>query len=271
VWDRLPGVTAAAGVLAAYLVLGLPLSGLLARGELRRRLTHERGLRLTVYRQAISRLWLLAGAAIGMVGLAKVPVSALGLRAPSQGLHGVPELVAGTVLPLASVTVLAMLAGRGPASGTTSLLPVTRRERRVYVGVAFTAGAVEELLFRGFLMLYLTGALGWSVQISAAASALAFGISHLYQGAGTAIAAGVIGYGFAEVYLLTGSLLVPVAVHVLLDLRVLWAPAGTPRAGQKCRGVSRSSIRSPAWNTFGAHSTTPSPPTNNKVGAVFDA
>ena len=66
--DRLPGLTAAAGVFAAYLVVGLPLSGLLARRELQRRLTHEHGLRHTVYRQTISRLWLLAGGTIGWQG-----------------------------------------------------------------------------------------------------------------------------------------------------------------------------------------------------------
>lgn len=271
--DRLPGLTAAAGVFAAYLVVGLPLSGLLARRELQRRLTHERGLRLTVYRQTISRLWLLAGGTIGMAGLARVPLPALGLRAPSWGSAEMPQLAAVAVLMAATVTVLTVLAGRSPASHAGGLLPVTGPERRLYVGVALSAGAVEELLFRGFLVLYLTEALGWSVPAAAAASALAFGISHLYQGLGTALAAGVIGYGFAEAYVLTGSLLLPVLVHVALDLRVLWTRASvTPAsAPQKCSGESALSSRSPMWNTLGADVSTPSPATNNNVGAVVDA
>jgi membrane protease YdiL (CAAX protease family) len=224
VGDHLPLVTLAAGVLAAYLLVGLPLAGLLSRRELQRRLTYEMGLRLTVYRQAIGRLWLLAGVAVALTGWARVPLAALGLRAPSMAADRLPVLVAATVLPIAAATVVR--SGRGSASRTTGLLPVTQQERHLFAGVALTAGAVEELLFRGFLMLYLHEALGLSLQLGAAASALAFGISHLYQGAGTALAAGVIGYGFAEAYLITASLLVPVTVHILLDLRVLSTRAG---------------------------------------------
>jgi membrane protease YdiL (CAAX protease family) len=268
VWGRLPGMTA--GVFVAYLVLVLPLSGLLTRRELQRRLTRERGLRPIVYRQTISRLWLLAGAAIGIAGAANLPLSALGLRLPRMGSAGAPGLLAGALLLIATLTALAIISGRRPAPRTASLLPDTRQERRLYVAVAFTAGAVEELLFRGFLLVYLTADLGWPVQNAAAASAIAFGFSHVYQGAWIALAAGLIGYGFAETWVLTGSLLVPVVVHVALDLRVLWT-AAAKTSGQKCSGASAGSSRSPLWNTLGADSSTPSPPTSSKVGAVVDA
>ncbi len=222
-WGRLPGVTVAAGVLAIYLVLGLPMSGVLARRELHSRRC-DPGLRQTIYRHAMRRLWLLAGLAIGLAGLAKLPLTTLGLRAPAMAEASPPGPLAGAVLLAATSTALLVLATgqvgtAGPVAQT--LLPRTRDERRLFVVVAFTAGAAEELLFRGFLITYVTGALGWSVQGAAAASALAFGLSHLYQGHGTALAAGVIGYGFAETYVLTGSLLLPVAVHIALDLRLL--------------------------------------------------
>ena len=78
VWAGAPVVTGAAGVLAAYLVLAIPLAGLASRRELSRRLMGESGLRLTLYRRTISRQSLLAAAAVALVGLAKLPVSRLG-------------------------------------------------------------------------------------------------------------------------------------------------------------------------------------------------
>ncbi|HEX4017845.1 MAG TPA: CPBP family intramembrane glutamic endopeptidase [Frankiaceae bacterium] len=223
-WGQLPGVTIVAGVLAGYLVIGLPLSGVLGRGELRRRLTLEPWLRSHAYRQAIGRLWLLAGLSIGITGLAKVPLTALGLRAPSMPA-GDPALLPGIVLLAAGAAILVVLAPGRRFGGSSALLPSTSAERRLYAAVAVCAGVVEELLFRGFLIAYLTGAVGWSVQLAAVASALAFGISHLSQGALVALVAGIIGYGFAETYLLTGSLLVPVVVHLALDLRLLLIPS----------------------------------------------
>ena len=220
VWDRPPVVTVVAGVFAAYLVLGVPLAGLPARRELELRLLGP-GRRPAIYRQAISRLWLLAGIAIATAGLAKVSLSQLGLRAPGTEVGKGVGWLADGVLVIATATTLAVLAGGPPAGRTQSLLPRTRLERRRYLVLALTAGVVEELLYRGFLMLYVTGALGWSVQSAALVSALAFGISHLYQGTGTALVAGIIGYGFAEAYAVTGSLLLPVVVHIALDLRVL--------------------------------------------------
>ena len=54
---------------------------------------------------------------------------------------------------------------RNPGSKfADGLLPVTPDERRLYLAVAFTAGVGEELLFRGFLLLYLTGVLDWPWQ-----------------------------------------------------------------------------------------------------------
>ncbi len=291
-WDRLPGValgSAAAGALAAYLVLVVPVSGALAGQQLRRRLGQDGTLRLTVYRRTISRHWLLAGVAVGVAGAAKMPVSALGFRWPRLTGSGPAGLLAGAAMLVTVAIAAAVLAGSRPLRPIAGLLPVTPEERRLYAGVAVTAGIVEELLFRGFLMQYATGVLGWSWQSAAAASTVAFGVSHLYQGPATAAAAALIGLGFAESYTLTASLLVPVLLHVALDLRVLARP-GTPSSGrrgrrtcraqkcsaqkcsaQKCSGASNPSSRSPVWNTCGGDASVPSPASSNRVGAVVDA
>ena len=48
--------------------------------------------------------------------------------------------------------------------------------------------------------------------------ALAFGWAHLYQGAGGVISTALIGVLLTVLYLVTGSLLVPMLVHVAIDL-----------------------------------------------------
>jgi uncharacterized protein len=269
VWGGAPVVTGAAGVLATYLVLAIPLAGLASRRELARRLTRESGLRLTLYRRTINRQWLLAAASIALVGLAKLPVSRLGLRA---GRLSAMNGASCGVVAIAAVALTLTLRRNPGSQSTAGLLPVTPDERRLYVAVAFTAGGAEELLFRGFLLLYLTGALGWPWPVAALASSVAFGLGHLHQGARTALTAGAIGYGFAGIYLLTGSLLMPMLLHIALDLSVLAAGRTSGPQAQKCKGASMPSSRSPVWNTCGEPSaSTPSPCTRSRVGAVVDA
>ncbi len=198
-----------------------------------------------------------------------MPLSSLGVRGPRLIVSGPTGFVTEAALLLVVSVAVFVLAGYRPAAAIAGLLPATPQERTLYAGVAVTAGVVEELLFRGFLMQYAIGTLGWSWQSAALASAVAFGVSHLYQGPVTAGTAALIGLGFAESYALTASLLVPVLLHTALDLRVL-ARVGVSST-QKCRTPRRLSIRSPEWKTRGAEVSVPSPATNNSVGAVADA
>lgn len=259
VLHRLPVVTVAASVLAGYLVVGLPIIGVWQQRELKRRLVQDSGLRLTLYRQAISRQWVLAGAALGIVGMAGLSPAAAGLR---------PGF--GAVSTLAVVFTVVLLVGALFVRSKAALLPVTRPERRLFVGVALTAGVAEELLFRGFLMLYLTDVVGWSWQSAAAGSAIAFGLNHLYQGVGPALTSAAAGYLLAEVYLQTGSLLLPVLIHAAIDLRTVVRPR---RVGVNymCSASSADSSRSPSWKTRAGAVSTPSAPTRSKVGAVGEA
>jgi membrane protease YdiL (CAAX protease family) len=77
-------------------------------------------------------------------------------------------------------------------------------------------------VFRGFLLYYLgvymphINTLERVVLIS-----LFFGLAHIYQGWAGAAAAGTLGLVLAGLYLLTGSLFLPMAIHALVDMRVL--------------------------------------------------
>ena len=102
------------------------------------------------------------------------------------------------------------------------LLPVSTAERRLFAAVAIGAGIAEELAFRGFLLFYFATFLpGLGTPVAVLASSGSFGLGHLYQGVRGVALTTAIGLVMAAIYVLTGSLLVPMVVHAALDLRLL--------------------------------------------------
>lgn len=103
-----------------------------------------------------------------------------------------------------------------------ALLPSTTRERWWFAGLSCGAGISEELFFRGFLLWYLSAyapklSVGGLIVVSSAV----FGFCHIYQGWTGVIGTGVLGGVLAWLYISTGSLLGPIVIHALLDLRIL--------------------------------------------------
>ncbi len=103
-----------------------------------------------------------------------------------------------------------------------ALLPRTRRQRQLFIGVSLLAGVGEEIIFRWFLMSAFITFLGASFWESLCASSIAFGLAHLYQGRWGILATGIMGASFALLWWVTGSLLVPMVFHFLADARISW-------------------------------------------------
>jgi membrane protease YdiL (CAAX protease family) len=101
-----------------------------------------------------------------------------------------------------------------------ALLPRNRGELPYGAGLALTAGVVEELLFRLALPALLFGVLG-SGPLAFGLAALLFGALHLYQGPLGITFAFLLGLLFTALYVLSGSILLPMALHALIDLRSL--------------------------------------------------
>ena len=98
---------------------------------------------------------------------------------------------------------------------TITFLPHTDRELRGFYGVSITAGIVEEIVYRGFVLWYLGHFMPlWAAVI---VSSIAFGLAHGYQGASGALRCGLVGLAFGIVYVVTGSIWVPILAHILLD------------------------------------------------------
>jgi membrane protease YdiL (CAAX protease family) len=155
---------------------------------------------------------------------------------PSAG-YGVGLFAYLAVFTLASALWYRRAALRGEAVPRPRRLDVlvatTPAERRWACAVSVSAGVCEELVFRG--MLIAAGiALGWSPTVATLVSGALFGLVHLYQGWPGALLATALGLMMALLYVPTGSLLLPIALHVLIDLRGLVitpvaAPSPAPR------------------------------------------
>ncbi|WP_150252893.1 CPBP family intramembrane glutamic endopeptidase [Nocardiopsis deserti] len=113
------------------------------------------------------------------------------------------------------------------------LAPRTTAERAMAAGVAVTGGVFGELLYRGLFIL-LVASMGVPLWIAAVLSVLLFSVAHLYQGWWGLVSAGAFGTLFTVLYLGTGSVWVPVLVHVALNLRSLvFPPADVREAGER--------------------------------------
>ncbi len=70
-------------------------------------------------------------------------------------------------------------------------------------------------MYRGFVLWYLFQLMPvWAAVI---VSAIAFGLGHSYQGSGGVVRVTALGLAFAALYILTGSIWVPIVGHILLD------------------------------------------------------
>lgn len=210
--------------LVAYLALVLPVVGRSRYRLLQQSADLEPTLRVAAYRSSIRRQWLLVGLALAVLLVAGAPLEDVGLR-PSGRL--LPELLPGLAMLLLFGVLLALLLRLRPPvrarvlRPVAALLPVTPEERRAFVGVAITAGIAEEVVFRGFVLVYLTDVASLPLAAAMLVSALVFGLAHTYQGLVGVLLTGLAGYWLAGLYVLTGSLLLPAVVHALVDLRLL--------------------------------------------------
>lgn len=107
----------------------------------------------------------------------------------------------------------------------TLLMPQNTIERLAFVGLVVTVALCEEILYRGFVLTAFEQATGYAA-VGLLASAVLFGIAHLYQGPRGIRTTMLVGVVFAAVTLWTGSLAPAMAAHLVADLVVGLAAPG---------------------------------------------
>ena len=234
----------AAVVIAGYLVVGEPFVGHTLHRRFEGRLRSDPSARRSLYRRLLVLEWGLAVLAL-VVWLSAPEVSAaqVGLAWPRQWPGPATLAVCLVVLALVVLSTRALRSGalagppppprpgegrhaEPPGHATVALLPRTSLERRLFAVVGVTAGVCEEWLYRGvFLAVVAALAPGLPGAVLVLVAAAGFGLAHAYQGLAGVLTTGVLGGVLAAVYLQSGSLLLPVLLHVLIDLRFLLVPA----------------------------------------------
>jgi membrane protease YdiL (CAAX protease family) len=227
-----------AALLAAYLVVGQAVVGGWSQRRFRRTLGHDPRARLLRYRRTVLLEWSAVAASLLLVAAAPgLDLADIGVRWPRLTGGAAPYTVVGGLGLVLSAALLAILRRRVEQGAevvapgeVVALLPRTIRERRAFAAVAVTAGVCEETLYRGVL-LALAGALRPEPSPARliVLSAVAFGLAHNYQGGAGVVVTAVLGACLTVLYLGSGSLLLPVLYHVLVDLRVLVLAADRPQ------------------------------------------
>ena len=223
--------TLLAHLLILFLIIAVPIRGARRYRILMRRIARHPELRARFYIMGIFGQWLM------LVPLVVI-VLGLGWSAQLLGLRG-PDYL-WLFLPISLVLVLVVYAQvfyigrvartsegrnqlRQSMSGPLHMLPRTPRERALWFVLSLTAGFCEELLYRGFMPAYLVHIFpGVSFFLAILISAALFGLGHIYQKLTGVLGTGVMGLLFGFLYFFTGSLYLPMIVHALFDMRLLF-------------------------------------------------
>lgn len=102
----------------------------------------------------------------------------------------------------------------------TYLVPTGKLDKKYAILSAFTAGICEEIIYRGFLLHLLSNSpFQLEGMMLLIIGAVIFGIAHYYQGWKGVLLAGLAGYALSKIYFQTNSLILPIVLHIIIDLR----------------------------------------------------
>ena len=211
-------------LLVALVLVAAPIDAVRERRRLERDLAAgNANARLKAYGRIIAWAWVGPAVLILFWVLSGRSFRMLGVQAP----EGMGFIVA-SILVIAITVFLANQVReakgsaefaarvREAAASLSFLTPSTPAELQRFSWLGVTAGIVEELIFRGYLVWYFASfAPLWA---AIAITAIAFGIGHLYQGLAGVLKTAVMGLFFGVFYWLSGSIWLPMFLHAAIDV-----------------------------------------------------
>jgi membrane protease YdiL (CAAX protease family) len=164
-------------------------------------------------------------AIVGAAWLAEVPPVALGVNPGDPWSVGLPAVALGAGVGVALYVANELSAKVADVTGVDyseglreALAPDSLGGWAVLLGVVLPVIAgFEELLFRAALVGAFATGFGISPWALAAFSTVAFAIGHGAQGPGGVAVTGLLGFALAAAFILSGSLLVVVVAHYLVN------------------------------------------------------
>lgn len=223
--------TLLAHLLMLFLIIAVPIRGARRYRTLMRGLEQHPEMRFKFYWQGMLGQWLMSLPLVLIVIGLGWSAQTIGLQVPPQPLLAVLLGLVLVFICYGQVFYIRRIAQtpegrmqvRQSMSGPLHMLPRTSRERTLWIFLSLTAGFCEELLYRGFMPAYLVHIFpGVSLFVAIIIAAVLFGIGHVYQRLFGVLGTGVVGLAFGLLYFFTGSIFVPMIVHALFDLRLLF-------------------------------------------------
>lgn len=99
------------------------------------------------------------------------------------------------------------------------ILPRTKKEKTLYSFVSLTVGFSEEIVCRGLIVFLLQSTFpGLGFIVAGLISSVLFAMMHMYQWILGTIKTGIFGFMFFMIYYVTGSLILGIILHVIVDL-----------------------------------------------------
>lgn len=207
------------------IAIAYPVAGLVSfRRLLRRVAAGEPVNRSQLYRNTFIGHWVCFFAGMAIWAAQARPWDELGLGLTIDLWFGVAALL--TVLG-----IVALVLQLRQVSGATReeigslkkhfgdlavLIPQNRRELARWYGLSTTAGIVEEVLWRGYLIWYLNQVMPlWAAVL---VSTVAFGLAHAYQGPRHLPQIMLLAAALAGLYLLSGSVWLSIILHAAVDI-----------------------------------------------------
>lgn len=180
-------------------------------------------LRLSLYAQTVGFQLALAAGAWWVTRVLAPEAVAAWWSAPVFSPLAI-VLLAGSSIVLAAMVLHERRASHLPSTlePVRAILPRTFWERRAWLLVSLVAGTCEEVVWRGFLFWYLGALLPVLGDVGTlSAAAVVFGVAHAYQGFVGMLGTALGGLLLGALYLATGSLWLPMILHVLTDARIV--------------------------------------------------
>lgn len=212
-------------LLAFILVLVMPVAGYLSFQRLMRQVETGKSVdRTRLYNETFVTQWSLFVAVLALWLSQSRSFAVLGF---SQAVD--TGFIIGAVFAIAGIGLLLVQVRRVKCASAEKIhsyrkqlgklaviLPRNGNELGRFYWLSLTAGIVEETLWRGFMMWYLSQFLPlWA---AAVIGTVGFGIAHAYQGIANLPKVTLAGAVLVGLYLLTGSLWLPIVLHAATDV-----------------------------------------------------
>ncbi|WIY59230.1 CPBP family intramembrane glutamic endopeptidase [Bacillus arachidis] len=221
--------------LFVYLVLGEGIIGKRWYNKLQEDIKRNQNARVLFYIRTMSTMWGLTAIMLVTSYFIDIPFETYGFKLTSIDsirIHHVENvnisMLVGAFIGMI-ISVIAIKKSKvfqrhteKQMSNFSEMLPTNYRESVIWILICITAGITEELLFRSFMMNYLTQLLPWlSTTGVVIVSSIIFGLAHIYQGWKGIVGTMILGFLFGRLYVTTGSIYPSILLHIIIDLLVL--------------------------------------------------